>query len=134
MNDADLIAEIIAEKIDPADIIHLVTEMAKLRDEGGQPSWFAQVGILADKFPAHSRKPVAIMERMRALVPMLKDKRARGWSFDGVEPGCIMAHEAMLRATALTPLHCLNGTKFKFQREEFFKVALEQTDAHGPVA
>lgn len=134
MSDTDLVTEIMTEEIDSADILHLVSEMAKLRDDGEEPSWFSQVGILADRFPHGSRKPVAIMERMQALIPMLKDKRARGWSFEGTEPGCTITHEAMFKAAALAPLHCPNGRKLKFQRREFFKVVLEQTESTGPVA
>ena len=77
---------------------------------------------------------MAIMERMQALIPMLKDKRAKVWSFEGIEPGCTITHEAIFRAVALAPLHSTNGRKLKFQREEFFKVVLEQTDCIGPVA
>lgn len=134
MSDAEVVAEIIGEKIDPADIIHLVSEMAKLRDEGAEPNWYSQIGILAERFPRGSRKPLAITERMQALIPMLKDKRAKGWSFEGIEPGCTITHEAMFRAAALAPLHCPDGKKLKFKREEFFNVVLEQTEASGPVA
>lgn len=134
MSDAEVVAEIIAEQIDPADIIHLVSQMAKLRDEGREPNWYSQIGILADRFPRGSQKPLAITERMKALIPMLKDKRARGWSFEGVEPGCTITHEAMFRAAALAPLHCPDGRKLKFKPNEFFKIALEQTESSGPVS
>jgi hypothetical protein len=134
MGDAEVVAEIIAEKIDPADIFHLVSQMAKLRDEGREPNWYSQIGILAERFPRGSQKPLAIMERMQALIPTLKDRRAKGWSFDGVEPGCTITHEAIFRAAALAPLHWPNGRKLKFKREEFFRIVLEQTESTGTVA
>ena len=124
----DFIAEVTEEEIDPADIMHLVSEMGRLRDEGGSPNWYSQIGVLADRFPRGSRKPMAIMERMQALIPMLKDKRARGWSFESIDPGCTMTHEAMFRGAALAPLYCPKGRAFKFKREEFFAIVLEQTD------
>ena len=65
---------------------------------------------------------------------MLKDKRAKGWSFNGVEPGCTITQEALFRAAALAPLHCPNGKKLKFQRKEFFRIVLEETESIGPVA
>ena len=133
MSDADVVAEIIAEKIDPEDILHLVSEMAKIYESDGEASWYSQIGILADRFPRGSRKPMAIMERMQALIPMLKDKRAKGWSFEGIEQGCTVTHQAMFRAAALTRLHCPDGRKLKFEREEFFKIVLEQTESDGPV-
>jgi hypothetical protein len=80
MSDTKWIAKITAEEIDPADIIDLVAEMAKLRDDGGELSWYSQIGVLAERFPHGSLKPVAVMERMQALIPMLRDKRAKGWS------------------------------------------------------
>src|SRR5271156_1291664 len=134
MSDAEVIAEIIAEQIDPADIILLVSQMAKLKDEGREPDWYSQIGILADRFPRGSQKPLVIMERVQALIPMLKDKRAKGWSFEGVEPGCTITHEAMFRAAALAPLHCRDGRKLKFEPDEFFKIALEQTESNGPAS
>jgi hypothetical protein len=134
MSDSEFLAEIIAEEIDPADILHLVSEMARLRQAGREPTWYSQIGILAERFPHGSRKPLAIMERMQALIPMLKDKRAKGWSLDGIESGCTITHEAMFRAAALAPLHCPEGRKFKFKRSEFFSIVLQQTEITGPVA
>jgi len=40
----------------------------------------------------------------------------------------------MFRAAALAPLHCPDGKSLKFDQEEFFKIALEQTEIDGPVA
>ena len=140
----DYVTEILEERVDPADILHLVSEMGKLRDEGREPDWYSQVGILADRFPRGSIKPMAIMERMQAFLPMLKDKRARGWSFDSVEPGCTMTHEAMFRGAALAPLHARKSrktragqsdrTRLSFKRDEFFAIVLEQTDGDGPLS
>jgi hypothetical protein len=42
--------------------------------------------------------------------------------------------EAMFRAAALAPLHCPDGKKLKFKKDEFFKIVLEQTDSDGPVS
>lgn len=125
----DFEAQVRAEQIDPADVLYLVSEMGKRKDDGQDVSWYTQVAILADRFPKGSLKPMAIMERMQALLPMLKDKRAAGWSFQGAEPGCTITHEAMFRAAALTSLHCPHGKRMVFKRTEFFRVALEQTDS-----
>jgi hypothetical protein len=134
MNGDGLVADMISEEIDPADILHLVSEMGRRRDEGGEPNFFTQIAILSDRFPHGSLKPFVIIERMQALIPMMKDNRAKGWRFEGTEKGCTTTHKAMFRATALAPLHCPNGKKMKFDREEFFKIALAGTDTTGPVA
>jgi hypothetical protein len=58
-------------KIDPEDILFLVEEMGRLHDEGCEPSWFTQIGILSELFPDHTDEPYCIMERMQCLIKVM---------------------------------------------------------------
>ena len=86
------------------------------------------IGIMARRFPAGSDKPFAIRSRMEALIPLMKDKRAKGWSFD-VEPGCSKTHPAMFRAAAMAPIYMKRNERgFRFKKDEFFRIVLEGTE------
>ncbi len=116
-------------RIEPEEIVYLVTEMAKRHDEGAD--WYTQIAILADRYPMPSERPFAISERMECLLKMLKDERMRGWSMEVPDNhGCILTNEAVFRAAALVPLHIV-GERFKFDAEEFFSIVLGEADAEG---
>ncbi len=124
-----IVAEVIQEKIEPEDIYHVVQEMGKLRDEGGQPDWYSAIGILAQAYPAGSRKPVAIMERMQALGPVLQDERAQKWNLKTTVPGQAMTHSSMFGAAALAPLYLSeDGKHYEFKPDEFFAIVQEQAE------
>ena len=85
--------ETVAMRIETEDIIHLVQEMARLHDEGREegrtPDMYSAVRILAERHQGDVGKPACIMQRMRCLEEVMKDSRMRGWSFDGLEEGCL---------------------------------------------
>ena len=114
-------------EIEPDDITYLVEEMTKRREAGDEVNFFTQIGILADRYGAQSPKPFAITERMQCLIKLMEaDDRMRGWTMDGVDPGCKLTHVAVFKATARTPLHFVNE-QFQFDRDEFFQIALFET-------
>jgi hypothetical protein len=117
-------------QIEPEEILFLITEMAKSHDEGQGTNWYTQVGILANRYPNQPERVVAIVERMKCLIDLFDDQRMRGWTLASRDPSCIITNEAVFRAAALAPIHLL-GEKFKFDADEFFSIALSETDAEG---
>ena len=117
-------------RVEPQEIIDLVSEMNKLHEDGVDVSLFSQIGILAEKYPHGSDKPFIIMERMQCLVALMEDDRMRGWTLDGIEPGCKLTSSAVFQATANSPLHG-DDHRVWFEPDEFFAAALSVTPADG---
>lgn len=122
--------DILPMQIEPEEIFYLVREMAKAHEERGEASWYTQVAILADRYPKQSSRTFCIMERMQCLIGLKKDKRMRGWSMDTDDPKCDLTHEAVFRATAKAPLY-RKGKRLRFDPNEFFALALTETDSEG---
>lgn len=117
-------------QVEPNEILFLVTEMARNHDEGNDTNWYTQVGILASLYPDKPERAIAIVERMQCLIGLFGDERMRGWTLASRDPNCIITNGAVFRATALAPIHLI-GEKFVFDADEFFSLALCETDAEG---
>jgi len=124
------VEEAINTKIEPEEIIYLVKEMTRLRDEGHEPNWYTSIGILAERYRNERGKPFCITERMECLAEMMKDPRMRGWSLDGPQEGCMITSEAVFTATAKCTLQA-NEKQFWFDADEFFNIALMSTPSEG---
>jgi hypothetical protein len=122
-----IVDEALEARIEPEEILHLVTEMTKQHDEGQEVNWCTQVGILADRYPRKSPKLFAITERMQCLIEVMKDPRMRGWTFEVADPNCLITNEAVFRATALAPLHLIKD-RITFDPEEFFQLVLGESE------
>ena len=126
-----LVEKAMGLKIKPSDIKFLVSEMAKLHDTDALKGFEAQVFILLKR---HGKKKTdkifAIVERMRCLLALMEDERMRGWTLEGLEPGCILTHEAVFDATASCRLRDKDG-HFAFDPDEFFELALKYREAEG---
>jgi hypothetical protein len=86
------------------DILFLVEEMGRLHDEGCETSWFTQIGILSELFPAHSDEPYCIMERMQCLIKLMGEDRMRGWTMKTIDRTCTLTNRAVFTATSTVPI------------------------------
>jgi hypothetical protein len=75
--------------------------MNELRKEGRDPNWYSAVGILSDRYKGEPLRCFSILERMRCMAEVSKDRRMRGWAMEGAEEGCLLTDEAVFHATAL---------------------------------
>lgn len=117
-------------KIEPEDIIYLVREMGKRREEGNEVDFYTQIGILADKYSDGSDKPAVIMERMQCLIALMDEDRMRGWTIECPNSEAIFTSGAVFRATAIAPLHG-DDKRLWFEPDEFSAIALAETPEEG---
>lgn len=116
--------------IAPEEIITLVKKMNELREKGRDPNWYSAVGILSDQYRGDPLRCFSILERMRCMADLSKDRRMRGWSMEGAEEGCLLTDEAIFHPTALCTLR-QDGKKTWFDPEEFFRLVLTHTESGG---
>jgi hypothetical protein len=120
-------------RIRPEEIIHLVDEVSRRSEAGYEVSWIMQIAIMAEKFPGDLSKGVVIMQHLQCMIALVDDPRMKGWSFEPKEePGCLLAREAVFRATALAPIHITNE-QAHFDADEFFALALSETPSQGTI-
>ncbi len=119
-------------QVDAGEVLYLVQEMARLHQERepGEVGIESAVAILADKYRDDYDRVHCIMERMRCLHHLLADDRMRGWTITGPEDGCLLTNEAVFRAVAKCPLKG-NSKKVWFDADEFFEIALSETEPEG---
>lgn len=116
--------------IESEEIIHLVQEMAKLREEGQDTNWYTSIGILAERYKDDRDRAVCISERMMCLTNVMNDDRMRAWTRkpDGKE--YVLTNQAAFIAAAKCPLR-YKDEKLFFDPEEFFQIALAESPAEG---
>ena len=121
-----------AMQIKDEEIFYLVEEMGRLHQElePGEVDWYSAMAIMAEKSPDDHERIFCIMERMQCLMSLLKDERMRGWTMKGIEEGSLFTNEAIFRAVARCPLQA-DKQRMWFNPEEFFKLALRETDSKG---
>jgi len=114
-------------KIEPEEILYLMQEMTKRHDMNEQADWYTSIAILAERYPSDPDRTFCISERMRCLLPLMKDARMRGWSFESWDdPECTMTNEAVFRAIAKCPLRG-GSERMRFDSDEFFQIVLEDS-------
>ena len=90
-----LVEKAMGLRVKPSEITFLVSEMAKLHDTNALEGFEAQVFVLLKRHgKKKTHKLFAIVERMRCLLALMEDERMRGWTLEGLEPGCTLTHEA----------------------------------------
>jgi hypothetical protein len=102
----DGMAEIYALKIEPEEIIYVVKEIARLRDEGKGPDWYTMLFVLKERYEVEDMqvrmaKMFCISERMGCLVEITKDGRMRGWSIQAIEKECLLTNDAVFKRRGL---------------------------------
>lgn len=112
-------------EIEPVDISFFVEKIENHRKEGLEVNWFMLLAAATEIYPNDPDKSVAIVERMRCLIALMKDERMRGWTLQGPTKGCGLTNPAVFRATAITPLR-IEENRFLFDPEEFFSIALNE--------
>jgi hypothetical protein len=124
--------KIYATKIKPEEILYVVKEMTRLRQEGGEPDWYSMIFILSKRYKRKSDKMFCISERIGCLREMLKDERMRGWSMQTVDKDCLLTNGAVFRGVALCPLKRGEDRKRAyFDPDEFFNIVLQETQSEG---
>jgi hypothetical protein len=116
--------------VDPEDIIFLVKEMTKLREEGRNVDWATSIFILRDLYESDADKMFCVSERMRCLSKLMKDPRMKGWTIEDPDPECIITNHAVFRAVAKCMLR-FDEKRTWFDADEFFRIVLEECDAEG---
>jgi hypothetical protein len=117
-------------ELSPSEILDLVGEMAELHEEGEHPDWFAAAAITVRNFHSSSDKAFCIMERMGCLVAIMKDSRMRGWTIKKADEEFVFTRYSVFAATAKCALQ-INEKRIFFNPEEFFSIALTETDSEG---
>lgn len=126
-----IVEEATTLEVKPDEVIWLMQEMTAKRDEVDRPDFYTALAILMGRYPKQSAKVFAISERMRCLTFLCEDPRMRGWAIeDPDDPGCQFTSEAVFAATALAPLHSIEG-QLQFNADEFFAIVLEQSPSEG---
>jgi len=128
------IEDVNATKIQPKDILYLVTEMSQLCQRGEKPDWEAAIFLLFKRFEKNREtcadKALCIMERMRCLSEIAKDERMRGWTMDCRDKDCTLTNEAIFHAAAFCAVRERDGKGY-FDPEEFFGLALTELPSEG---
>jgi RHS repeat-associated protein len=112
--------------IEPDEITSLVREMNLRNQKQEEVDWYTCMAILFDRYPGDVPRTFCINERMQAFLPLMEDKRIRGWTSVGPELGCNITNEAIFRAVARCPLRA-DEEKIWFDPDESFRIALEES-------
>jgi hypothetical protein len=128
--------ELSATKVKPEEIVYIVSNVARLHEEGEKTNSETAMFILLDRYRGKRNllgKCVAIMERLQCLSNLIQknDERLRGWTMDAVEPNCKFTHAAVFAATALCSLRRGDSDRFYFDPDEFFDLALGEAESKG---
>ena len=130
--------ELYATKVKPEEILYVVTNMARLHEEGRNPGFEAAMFIVVDRYKKsknREEKSLAIIERLQCLAQLIKknDERLRGWTMDGIEEGCLLTNQAVFTATALCPMKRGTGDsdRYYFEPDEFFDICLRESESEG---
>jgi hypothetical protein len=138
MHKAKSWAELYATKVKPEEILYVVTNMARIHEEGKNPGFETAMFIVVDRYKKkkHAQgKSLAIIERLRCLAKLIeqKDERLRGWTMQGIEEGCLLTNHAVFTAAALCPMKRGSGDNdhYYFDPNEFFDICLRESDSEG---
>jgi hypothetical protein len=128
--------DLYATKVKPDEILYIVTNMARLHEEGKNPTFETALFILTDHLRGKRNaigKSVAISERLMCLSHLIhkNDQRMRGWTMEAVEPDCLITNHAVFAATALCPLRKGEKDRAYFDADEFFDIVLRESDSEG---
>jgi hypothetical protein len=122
-------------RVKPEEILYVVREMSRLRDEGEEPDWYSMMFILKDRYEGEKEQVVklfCISERMRCLVDMTKDARMRGWSMKAIQKDCLLTNEVVFRGVALCPMkRDEDGRRMHFDPDVFFDIVLQECESEG---
>lgn len=119
--------------IDPEEIIYLVQEMADRHYKGQEIGFEYSVLALLEKYEGRddiADRTYCVSTRMHCLICLMGDKRMRGWSMETKDPECTLTNCALFHAAALCPLR-LDSERYRFDADEFFRIALEKAEPEG---
>jgi hypothetical protein len=122
------LSDVLEIKITTAEILDLVKEMTRLRENGEKPDWYTAVAILSNRYEKQTGKVFCITERMQCFAELSNDERMRGWSIEAVEKDCILTNEAVFTAVALCPLKD-DGNRVYFDPDDFFDIVLRESES-----
>ncbi len=75
---------------------------------------------------------LAIDYRLRALAKLIKEGEGKPWAYAIAEDGGHMVNEALFKAAARAPLfEAKTVGQVSFDRDEFMKIALEESETDG---
>jgi hypothetical protein len=95
----------------------------------GRDPMISIIAALSKKYPP--KELTNTIMRLQALSElMLKDNKDNAWVMTVAEKEHVLMNEAMFRAAARAPLK-EKRKKLEFNREEFLKIALEESDVDG---
>ncbi len=129
--------DLYATKVQPAEILYVVTNMARLHEEGKDPDFHTAMFLVTDRHKGKKNaveKSFVIIERLQCLGRLIKSKdaRLRGWTMEGIEEGCLLTNEAVFAATALCPMK-KEDERMYFDPDEFFDIVLRESESQGRV-
>ena len=116
---------IVEMEINPQEIIDLVEEMTKKRNDGIETNWYTTVGLLADRYHDEYDRAFCIHERMQCLNNMMEDARMSAWTTRTNDLSFLYVNAAAFIAAAKCPLRFRD--ELYFDPEEFFRMALEES-------
>jgi len=127
--------DLYATKVRPDEILYVVTNMARLHEEGKNPDFYTAMFIVTDRYKKKKNaveKSFVIIERLQCLGKLLakKDARMRGWTMEGIEEGCLLTNDAVFTATALCPMK-REDERMYFEPDEFFDIVLRESESEG---
>jgi hypothetical protein len=127
--------DLYATKVEPEEILYVVTHMTRLHEEGKEPDFHAAMCIITDRHKRERNgmeKSFVIIERIHCLLRLIesKDERMRGWSMDSIDADCMLSNHAVFAATALCPMQ-KDGNHMSFDADEFFDIVLRESDSEG---
>lgn len=75
---------------------------------------------------------LAIDYRLRALAKLIREGKGKPWTYAVAEDGGHMVNEALFKAAARAPLFLVRTVgEIAFDRDEFMKIALEESETDG---
>jgi hypothetical protein len=117
--------EIMKIKIEPAELLLLMAEMALLEDDVKEKEVYKKASHIIKRYP-DTVKASAVIKRLGAMNDMMEDPRMRAWAKNGTDPDTTYTDDAVIRATALCPLKA-HGESLYFDPDEFFRIVLEHS-------
>ena len=113
------------------DLLAVMEAADEIGAERSERDWYVGFAAVAEVHRGNFDKIVAVMFRMEAMVKLLTEEGAPGWTLPSPTPdGPILAQDAIVAAAAEEPL-VDRDNHLVFDRESFLRRALSLVVAEG---
>ncbi len=112
------------------DDLWRVAEESEQLHKSGKGDFEALMFMIACLFKGEPQKAEAVLLRMQALMRLLEEEGAPGWTLPKQPDGAIPTQEWVFAAAAVQPLIGINNDA-QFEREPFLEKVLELAESEG---